>query len=160
MLAPPHVVQTLADIDALRARLNDTERTLRTIYALPEASEDPSPAPPVDTLPVSPARVARTERSRKGATPAAVETPDVRQTAGGKYDEGILRYLRSEAAQYGASLMDVARSFTGPGKPAEAQKLTSAMFSALASLVKRGLVRKDGRHYIIVRAHEHDEVIS
>lgn len=72
------------------------------------------------------------------------------------HTEGILSALKSEQAAYGLTLADVCRALVGPGKPSKAAAINGAVHQVLGTLIRQGQVRKDGRHYYIVRAHDRE----
>lgn len=175
MSVPLHIQQTLADLSAVIDQLQAAKRTIVTLY--PEADQ-PAPASVARTVPcvVDVPEVARTltrghrrRQVRRGPRlepMATVEPPPPDETAeeepalrtrrgpalgGGKYDERLLSALKQEQAQFGMTSSDLCRVFTGPGKPKEVQRISGGVSIALQSLQRRGLVRKDGRHWHIVR---------
>lgn len=145
---PVHVQQTLGDIAAMRLRLDEAEAALRAIYAVSVVVTPAIAAP----APKGPVAVPRAPRA-KAEKPSADAAPSA---SGRKYDDGIVRALRSETAQLGMTSSDVCRVFTGPGKPEEVSRISGAITLALQSLQKRGIVRKDGRHWYIVRANDQE----
>lgn len=158
-MIPAHAQQTLDDIQAIRRRLDEAEAAIRAVYG----GQLETPPEAIETTELREPRAVKPRRPKP--TPAAeppapaplakiqgVRSAEVKQSQmGGKYDEGILRALRTEAAAYGLSLSDVTRTFTGPGKPAEVTRLVGTIHSAMQSLQRRGLVRKDGRMWHVVR---------
>lgn len=156
-MLPPHIQQTLDDLAAMRSRLDATEEALRTLYGLGPVAETGLPLaetkPPRRNAKVSPRETKAAAHESKSPSRKA---PKADPRIGSKYDDGILRALKTEAAAHGLTCGDITRTFTGPGKPAEVEKLNPLVWAALKSLIKRGQVRKDGRHYYIVRAHERE----
>lgn len=159
-MIPDFVQALLDDLAARRQQLEALEAGLRATYgaaeseALPVQEARPRRAravvPPATPEPVPAARPRR-------LTSAAIVVPSAgkrRGTEGSKYDEGMLRALKGEQAQHGLTASDLCRVFTGPGKPAEVQRISGGISIALQQLQKRGLVRKDGRHWYIVRDGE------
>lgn len=151
-VAPPaHVLQTLQDLDAMRAQIDATERTLRLLYALPETTASATPAVLARPDDDAPAPEDDDEDEAPAPAPSVLTRSTPPGTVGSKYDDGILRALKSEQAQHGLTCSDIARTFTGPGKPQEVAKIVPSIHDALKSLMKRGQVRRDGRYYHLVR---------
>lgn len=165
-MIPAHAQQTLDDIAVIRQRLDDAEAAIRAVYVgqpdavLPHVATGPVSTPPPNVVLPQP-RAERPvlavvdERPVKAAPPAPAKAPT---DAGSKYDEPILRALKSETGAYGMPLSDVTRAIVGPGKPADVKRLIGTIYSALQSLLKRGQVRKDGRMWHVVRTGARTEV--
>jgi hypothetical protein len=149
---PAHAQAVLDDMAVIRQRLDDAEAAIRAVYSDAVLTSDAGPVRAAATEVVHP------QPSKRRTEPEAVAEslkprPVVasQPTRGSKHDAGILRALKQESAFLGLSLSDVCRALVGPGKPAEVNKVSGGVHQALASLIKRGMVRKDGRFYHIVR---------
>ncbi len=153
MSLPPHIEQTLTDIAAQRARLDEAERALRLLYApaghVAPASVRPSgrrSAPEVPT----PSRV---------ATPVAAPRPRAKVTAAapsasrtGQWD-GEVRDALALAPATGVTVTEIARRLVSPNAPkADLEQMVQRVWGALQRFCAAGEAVKDGRHYRRVEA--------
>lgn len=159
-MIPDFVQALLDDLAARRQQLEALEAGLRATYgaaeseALPVQEARPRRArtvvPPATPEPVPAARPRR-------VTPAAASTREAPvEDAGGKYDAGILTARRSEPAQFGLATSDVTRLVVPRISSEKFGSINSSVDYALKRLQQRGQVRRDGRHWYIVRDHERE----
>lgn len=176
MSVPAHIQQTRADLRALIDQLEAADRALAAIFPDPDATSAGPAAAPVPSAVEDgqdAGRITRVHRkptvrptARRESTaavdPAAEESsadgeesaPRLRpgpEPGGGKYDAGILSALRSEQAQFGIATSDLTRFIAPRVSGPQFSSVNSSVDCALRSLLKRGLVRRDGRHWYIVR---------
>ena len=145
-MIPAAIQQTLDTLQGeIDARLA-AQAALLALYT-PGTVTVPAVAAPVPTP-----RPPKAPKAQKARTTTAWVHPNT----GSQYDDVILRALRQESAAHGVTLTDVIRAHVGPGKPDAVKKFTGAFYGALCSLVKRGAVRKDGRHYYAIPTRDQE----
>jgi hypothetical protein len=135
------IEQLLKAVEAPSASING-RRAPRALRGR-RAAGDATP-PPLDVTGI--------RRSADAPASTAAPSADPEEAFVGLYDQRIVARLRL-APDTGATLTEVARGVVG--QHAMKQKAGS-IFGALASLVKRGVVRKDGRYYRLPPQAEED----
>jgi hypothetical protein len=149
-------VTTLARLQDQRDALDALITAWRHALAVGAVSDDaPAPPAPAAAGPVTQPTVPAPAKPRKArplrVTPAAPTDPEPAPAAAseplllGSYDQRILACLKL-APPLGMTAKEVVKGVAG--KKADDQAVYQVVWSALQSLSRRDLIRKDGRYYL------------
>ena len=153
---PASVAETIADLRSKRAALDEAIRSLEGIYGTPAAAAD-SPAarekrkaaaaPPKPGPSEAEARAQQALLEPPRQQQAVVPPPPAKPLYTGQWDERIVKAL-ALAGEDGMGPRDLVVAVVGASR---VEALYQTVYTAASTLVRRGLIRKDGRFFHPVR---------